>query len=67
MPEDRIFADPRAPEQWQAILDDYQVKFLVLDILQDGELLKSVSSDPGWTVDFQDAENVLLARSGIAA
>ncbi len=47
---------------WLAVLDAYSVQFLVLDRGRDSDLLRAAQSHPGWTVDFQDGEVVLLAR-----
>lgn len=50
-------------EDWPAILDEYGVQFLALDIHSDGDLLQCCRSLPGWVVDFEDGEAMLLART----
>jgi hypothetical protein len=62
--DQRITRETGRQDNWLALLDSYGVQFLILDIEQDGDLLQSVQSKPGWTIDFQDTENVLLARTG---
>jgi hypothetical protein len=50
-------------ERSLATLDTYGVQFLILDKERDRTLLQLVRSRPGWTVDFEDTESVLFARS----
>jgi hypothetical protein len=63
MSRDRSTRNVAARADWLAIFDAYGVQFLVLDAVQDGDLLHLVRSRPGWAVDFQDKDGVLLARS----
>ncbi len=64
MPRDQAVAQKTDRyEDWLAILDTYGVQFLILDLQRDDELLRSVRSHPGWTVDFQDGETILFARN----
>jgi hypothetical protein len=53
-------------DNWPVCLDAHDVQFLILDVQWDGDLLQSIQSEPGWTVDFQDAENILLVRTRTA-
>jgi hypothetical protein len=53
-------------EDWLGIIEEYGVQFLVLDPYTDGELLSLFQSQPDWTVDFEDAEAVILTRTDIA-
>ena len=53
-------------EDWVQVLDGYGVQFLVLDVHSDSELVELFQSQPGWTVDFQDGEAVILARAEMA-
>jgi hypothetical protein len=53
-------------DNWPVGLDAHDVQFLILDIQEDGDLLQSIRSEPGWTIDFQDAENILLVRTRTA-
>ncbi len=47
---------------WLAILDTYQVQFLLLDAERDRTLLDAARKHPAWTVDYDDGDTVLLAR-----
>jgi hypothetical protein len=60
---DRRTHDVTTPPDWPAIFDAYGVQFLLLNRVQDGELLRLVRSRPDWTVDSQDENAVLLART----
>jgi hypothetical protein len=51
-------------ESWPAILDRYNVQFLVLDIDRDSDLLQVIRTQPGWTVDFKNNASVVFARAG---
>ena len=53
-------------EDWPAVLDEYGVHFLVLDRHDDSDLVKLFRSQPGWTVDFEDREAIILARADTA-
>lgn len=53
-------------EDWAGVLDEYGVQFLVLGRHDDSDLLKLFQSQPGWTIDFQDEEAVILVRAGAA-
>lgn len=53
-------------EDWLGILEEYDVQFLVLDPHTDSGLLSLFQSQPEWTVDFEDAEAVILSRTAIA-
>jgi hypothetical protein len=47
---------------WLAMLDAYDVQFLVVDARRDGELLQAARRHPEWTVDFEDGESALFTR-----
>ncbi len=47
---------------WVGILDDYTVQVLVLDPHLDGDMLRLFQANPGWRVDFEDDEAVILVR-----
>jgi hypothetical protein len=53
-------------KRWLGLLDEYGVQFLALDLHSDSGLVELIRSQPGWTVDFEDGEGVLFARTGIA-
>jgi hypothetical protein len=50
-------------DRWLAALDAYDVQYVILDTQGDGELLRTVESNPGWTVDFQEGTSILFART----
>jgi len=60
--------ETRAPAaaRWLAVLDRARVRFLILDATRDRALLDAARADPAWTVDYDDGESVLLARSAPA-
>ena len=53
-------------EDWSAVLDEHDVRFLVLDRHDDSDLLKLFRSQPAWTVDFEDGEAIIFARADTA-
>jgi hypothetical protein len=50
-------------DHWLAILDNYGVRFLILDRYRDDELLRLVQSRHDWSVDFEDRDSVLFTRT----
>ena len=50
-------------DHWLAALDVYGVQYLILDTERDRELLRLVQSNPRWTVDFQEGNSMLFART----
>jgi len=50
-------------ENWPQVLDEYGVQFLVLDCRSDADLLEMFRSQPAWTIDFEDGEAVIFART----
>jgi len=52
-----------AQEDWPEVLDRYGVQYLVLDIEDDGELLRQFRAEPQWMVDLEGRDSVLLART----
>jgi hypothetical protein len=55
-----------ANEDWVEIFEKYGVQFLVLDRHDDSDLLKLFRSQPGWAVDFEDREALILAQTDTA-
>ena len=55
---------PMASKRWLEQLDEAGVQFVILDPRSDGDLLQVLQSQPGWTVDFEDAEAVIFAAAG---
>ncbi len=60
---DRLSQQTEEPVDWPAVLDEYEVRFLALDIDADGDLLKLFQSHPEWTLDTESGGAVLLAHS----
>ena len=54
-----------AIKNWVAMLDAYDVQFLVVDARRDGELLQAARRHPEWTVDLEDGESVLFTRAWV--
>ena len=50
-------------ENYPQVLDEYGVQFLVLDCHSDADLLEMFRSQPAWTVDFEDEEEVIFVRT----
>jgi len=59
-------AERRPAQGWLRGLDEYDVRFLVLDLDSDRKLVEFFQSQPGWTVDFEDGEAVLFVRADVA-
>jgi hypothetical protein len=57
-PASDLYAD------WLAMLDAYQVKFLIVDAERDRGLFRAAHSHPQWAVDCRDHSSVLLVRVG---
>jgi hypothetical protein len=53
-------------DDWLAMLDAYQVQFLILDIERDRSLYRAVRSQPNWKLDCSDGTSVLLRCVGPA-
>jgi hypothetical protein len=52
-------------DHWLAALNAYDVQYVILDTERDGELLRTVQSNPRWTVDFQEGTSILFARTRV--
>jgi hypothetical protein len=48
---------------WMGILDEYDVRYLALDLRSDGDLVSLVRARPDWAVDFEDEQAVLFVRA----
>lgn len=55
-----------AGQYWLGMLDEHGVQFLVLNRHSDGELLRLARAHPGWTVDSEDGETMILIRTNPA-
>ena len=52
---------------WLRMLDAYHVRFLVLNLQSESDLVKYFRSQPGWLVDFEDQESIIFARTAVPA
>ena len=48
---------------WLKVLDQFEVRFLALDLESDHGLVEFFLSQPGWVVDYRDKESVLFVRA----
>jgi hypothetical protein len=60
----RQASNPRV-DQWPALLEEFDVQFLILDTDHDAELLELFQDHPGWAIDSQDDQSVLLLRRDV--
>ena len=49
---------------WAAVLDHYQVQYVVLDGDEDRELCQSLTKSAAWVVDFEANGALLLSHAG---
>ena len=54
---------PGMDKDWLTMLDAYHVRFLVLNLQSESDLVKYFRSQPGWLVDFEDQESIIFART----
>ena len=52
-----------AEDDWLALFDRQNVRFVILNLLEDNDLVKTLRSQPGWMVDFEDTDAVIFARA----
>ena len=52
-------------ENWLRALDAYHVRFLVLNHQTESDMVKYFRSQPGWEIDFEDAESIIFARADV--
>lgn len=57
----------RQDPDWLALLDDLDVRFLMLDTHQDRELWQAEQRNPRWTLDVEDGDSALFVRARLAA
>jgi hypothetical protein len=50
-------------ENWLRTLDAYHVRFLVLNLQSERDMVKYFRSRPGWVIDFEDGESIIFARA----
>lgn len=63
LPEQDPTGGKNQVNRWLAALDAYGVQYVILDTRRDGELARTVQSNPSWTVDFQEGTSILFARA----
>jgi hypothetical protein len=51
------------PPDWLAVLDAYDVRFVILNSQLDDQLQRMVRADPQWTIDLVDGDTILFARA----
>lgn len=56
---------PGANKNWLTMLDAYHVRFLVLSLYSESDLVRYFRSQPGWIVDFEDEEAIIFARTNV--
>jgi hypothetical protein len=47
---------------WQNLLDEYDIKFIVLDVADDTEIIRLLRAQPGWIVEYEDTEAIFFSR-----
>ena len=50
-------------KNWLTMLDAYHVRYLVLNLQTEGDLVNYFRSLPGWLVDFEDQDSIIFART----
>jgi hypothetical protein len=53
-------------ENWLRVLETYQVRFLVLNLDSEREMVELFRSQPEWVVDFEDGESIIFSRAEVA-
>ena len=49
------------PHDWLRLFDEQNVRFVILNLRADGELVQAIRSRREWIVDFEDDETVIFA------
>ena len=50
--------------RWRALLDQYDISYLVLNTVDQAELVADLRVDPDWRLDYEDAQGVVFTRAG---
>jgi len=53
-------------KRWLQMLNEFDVRFLALDVEMDRALVEFFQTQPEWTIDCRDEESVLFVRAGNA-
>jgi hypothetical protein len=51
---------------WRSLLDQYDVSYVVLSKTDEPQLAEDLRSEPGWRLDYEDAQAVVFTRSPTA-
>lgn len=51
--------------RWRALLDKYQISYLVLAVAEESELIADLRHEPGWRIDYEDDQAVVFSRSAV--
>jgi hypothetical protein len=54
--------DSGANANWRRVLDAHQVRFLVLNLDSEDDMVRFFRSQAGWSVDFEDGESIIFVR-----
>jgi len=49
--------------RWQALLDQYDISYLVLNTVDEADLVADLRADAGWHLDYEDDQGVVFARA----
>ena len=48
--------------RWRALLDQYDISYLVLNTTDEKDLVADVRLDPAWRLDYEDDQGVVFTR-----
>ncbi|MDQ6672063.1 MAG: hypothetical protein M3069_15200 [Chloroflexota bacterium] len=49
--------------RWRALLDEYQITYVVLNTAEQKELVADLRQEPGWKIDYEDDQAVVFSRT----
>ena len=55
--------DMNSNSRWLVELEEEKVQVVILDRYRDVKLLQLLQDSPNWTVDFADAQSMILVRT----
>jgi hypothetical protein len=53
--------------RWRALLEQYDVTYLVLSKVEQKDLIDDLHSDPAWRLDYEDDQAVVFSRASASA
>ncbi len=59
-------SEKRMLETWQNLLDEYEVRYVLLEVDNDHELINGMLRQTKWAVEVEDEEAVLFTCSDMA-